>query len=127
MFDFVYVDPEKISEKYYFPDRKMLVSNHEKITTPGPVPKYWIGFSYIRLEYYQLYLDFDETEMRGKSDHSSNNKVQLFRENILFIEEEWFSDMNLIDGATFLTYLVKLVKSRFNLKINYPRDTKGHM
>ena len=40
------------------------------------------------------------------------------------IEEEWFDDMNLTDGATFLTALIKHAKSRFNQKIKFPCDTK---
>ena len=42
----------------------------------------------------------------------------------MVIEEEWFSDMNLTDGETFLTALIKCAKSRFNQKINFPCDTK---
>ena len=56
--------------------------------------------------------------MKSKSDHSSNNKVKLFRENIVVIEEEWFSGMNLTGGEMFPTALIKREKSRFNLKKN---------
>ena len=42
----------------------------------------------------------------------------------MVIEEEWFDDMNLTDGATFPTALIKRAKSRFNKKINLPYDTK---
>ena len=34
-----------------------------------------------------------------------------------FIEEYWYDYMNLTDGATFLTALIKRAKSRFNQKI----------
>ena len=34
----------------------------------------------------------------------------------MVIEEEWFDDMNLTDGATFPTALIKCAKSRFNKK-----------
>ena len=34
----------------------------------------------------------------------------------MIIEEEWFDDMNLTDGATFLMALVKCAKTRVNKK-----------
>ena len=40
----------------------------------------------------------------------------------MVIEEEWFSDMNLTDGATFPTALIKREKSIFNFE--NPCDTK---
>ena len=55
--------------------------------------------------------------MKSKSYHSSKNKVKYFRDNITFIEEDWFADMDLTDGATFPTALIKFSKSRFNQKI----------
>ena len=36
-------------------------------------------------------MKFDGTEMKSKSDHSSDDKVKLFCENIMFIKEEWFA------------------------------------
>ena len=51
--------------------------------TLGPVPKRWIGFSYIHSKYYNLDQNFDETEIKRKSDHSSNDKVKQFSENIV--------------------------------------------
>ena len=49
-----------------------------------------------------------------KSDHTSENKVKLFRENIVVIEEELISEMNLTHGATFSTALIKREKSRIS-------------
>ena len=54
--------------------------------------------------------------MKNKSDYASNDKVKLFRENIVVLEEEWFVDMNLTDGKIFLTTLIKHEKYRFNRK-----------
>ena len=51
---------------------------------------------------------------RKKSNHTSNNKVKTFCEDIVVIEEEWFDDMNLTYGATFLMSLIKHAKSRIN-------------
>ena len=45
-----------------------------------------------------------------KSDHTSNNKVKLFQESVVFIEEEWFGYMNLIDGANFPMDMIKRAK-----------------
>ena len=50
-----------IAEENYFPDTKTFVRDYNKRSTPGPVPKHLIGFSYIRSEYYELDLNFDET------------------------------------------------------------------
>ena len=47
MYDVMYVDTETISEEDYFPDTKTFVANHKKMSTSGPVPKKWLGFSYI--------------------------------------------------------------------------------
>ena len=44
----MYVNPETNSEKEYIPDTKTFVENYNKISTPGPAPKHWLGFSYIR-------------------------------------------------------------------------------
>ena len=52
-------------------------------------------------------MNFYGTEMKIKSNHSSNNKVILFCENIVVIEEEWFDDMNLTDDETFPIDLIK--------------------
>ena len=42
----------------------------------------------------------------------------------MVIEKEWFDDMNLTGGATFLIALIKHAKYRLNQKINSPRDIK---
>ena len=34
----------------------------------------------------------------------------------MFIEEEWFDEMNLTDGATFPTPLIRRAKTRVNQK-----------
>ena len=62
-------------------------------------------------------------EILKKSDQTSNNKVKNC-ENIVVVEEEWFDDMNLTDGETFLTDLIKRAKNRVNQKIIFLRDTK---
>ena len=65
--------------------------------------------------------------MKSKSDHSSNNKVELSWKNIVVVEEEWFADMDLTDGATFPMALTKQSKSRSNQKIKFPCDTKQYI
>ena len=52
--------------------------------------------------------------MKSKSDHSSNNKVRIFHDNIVVIGEEWFTDMNLNDDKTFRMAPTKLTKYRIN-------------
>ena len=122
LYTFMYVYPEKVAKEKYFPDMKDSFSNYKKKATPGPVPKHWHLFSFVHLKYYELDLKFDETEIKSKSDHSSNNRVKLFCQNIVFIEEEWFADINLNYGATSLTALTKRAQSIFNKK--QFRDTR---
>ena len=62
--------------------------------------------------------------MKSKLDHSSNDRVKSFCENIVVIEEECFPDLNLTDSETFLTALIKREKLRFNQIINFPCDRK---
>ena len=61
LYAFMYVYPEIMTEENYFSATKKFVSNYKKMSTPGPVPKHWLGFSYICSEYYELDLNFDET------------------------------------------------------------------
>ena len=85
--DFMQVHPEKMAKEDYFTDTKTFVANYKKMSTPGLVPKHWLGSSYICSEYYEFDLNFDVIKIRSKSDQSSNNKAKLFCENILVIEE----------------------------------------
>ena len=57
------------------------------MSAPGLVPQNWLGSSLMRSEYYELDMDFDETEFKRKSDHTSNDEVKLFCENIVVTEE----------------------------------------
>ena len=41
----------------------------------------------MRSEYYDLDQNFDEIDMKKKSDHTSKNKDKSFHENIVVIEE----------------------------------------
>ena len=61
-------------------------------------------------------MNFDETKLKSKSYHTSNNKVQLFCKNSVVIKEEWFADINLTSAGTILTALIKCAKSRINNK-----------
>ena len=55
--------------------------------------------------------------MKNKSNHLSNNNVQLFYEYIVVIEEKLFADINLADGAIFPMAFIKHAELRFkNLK-----------
>ena len=61
LYGFMYVYPGTMEEKKHFPSTKIFVENLKKRSTPVPVPKHWPGLSYICSEYYELYLNFDET------------------------------------------------------------------
>ena len=53
MYAFMYVDPQTIPVDEHFTDNKTFVVKYNKMSTPGPVPKYWIKFSYIGSEHYE--------------------------------------------------------------------------
>ena len=55
------------------------------MSTAGPVPKNSLIFSFKRSKDFELDLNFDETEIKTKSDHTSNYKVKSFHENIVVI------------------------------------------
>ena len=86
MYAFMYINTEIIPVEDYFPATKTFFEIYKNISTPVPTSKHWIGLSFIGSENHELDLNFDETEMKMKSDHTSNDKVELFRENILIIE-----------------------------------------
>ena len=63
-------------EDDYFPATMFFVEKYKKMPTPGPVPKNWLEFSCTPSEDCELYLNFDEIELKMKSDHTSKNKVK---------------------------------------------------
>ena len=69
MYAFMYVDTETMPVEDHFLATKMFDDNYKKISTPVPVPKHWLGFSYIRLEDYKLDHNFDETELKKIRPH----------------------------------------------------------
>ena len=121
---FVYVDPQTMPVGDHFTATKTFVLNYKKMSTPGLVPKNWMGFSYIRLEDYQLDQNFDDTELKKQSENTSNDKVKYFCETVVVLEEEWFDDITLTESATFPVALIKREKTRVNQKIKFPRCTK---
>ena len=124
MYGLTYVDPQTMPEEDHFPAKKMFFVNHKNISTPGQGQKHCLGFSYIRSGYYELYNNFDYTELKKEPYNTSSNKDIYFCESVVVIEEEWFYGMNLTDGATLPTPLIKRAKTRVKNKINFPRDTK---
>ena len=52
MYAFMYIYPETTAEEDYFTATKIFVAYYKKMLTIGPVPKHWIGLSYIRSEDY---------------------------------------------------------------------------
>ena len=63
MYALMYVNTVKMEEEDYIPDTKIFFENYNNMSTPGTVPKHWLGFSYIRPIFYELYLNFDETKI----------------------------------------------------------------
>ena len=82
------------------------------MSTPGTIPENWLGFSYIRSGNYDLDQNFDDAGFKQQPDHTSNDKVDFFRESFVIIEEYWYDENNLTDGATFLTALIKCAKKK---------------
>ena len=48
--------------------------------------------------------------MKIEEDEFPNKKDKYFFNNTFFIEEEWFTDVNLTDSATFPLALIKVKK-----------------
>ena len=61
MYAFMYVDPKTIPVEENFPATETFVVNQKEISTPGPVPKHWLGFSYICSEDHDLDQNVDYT------------------------------------------------------------------
>ena len=61
MYVFMYVDPDTIPVDDHLPYTKTVFVNYKKMSTPGPVPKHWLVFSYICSERYELDQNFDDT------------------------------------------------------------------
>ena len=95
IYAFMYVYPETMPVGEYFTDIKKFVKTKIK---------------YI--------LDWIELHMLIRIWVRSD-KVKCFCENIVFLEEEWFADMNLSGGATFMTALTKHSKYIWNEKYNF--------
>ena len=64
MYAFMYADPGKFSVEDHFPDTKHFALNYNNNSIPGTVPKYWLGFSYIRSEYYEFYQNFYDRDFK---------------------------------------------------------------
>ena len=45
MYAVMYVDPETMVEENYFTYTKTFVEDYNKMSMPGPLPKYCLGFS----------------------------------------------------------------------------------
>ena len=52
MYAFMYVDTDTRPGGDLFPATKTCVDKYNKMSTPGPDPKHWLGFSYILPEDY---------------------------------------------------------------------------
>ena len=90
MYALFYFYPETVTVEEYFSDTKIFFENSKKMSTPGPVSKHWLGFSFIRSEYYELDMKFYETELKIKSDHISNDEVKLFCEILWSLRKNFF-------------------------------------
>ena len=71
----------------HFPETKENVVDYKKISNPGPIPKHFLGFSYIRSEDYELDYSFDYAELNNHSDNTFNNKVKINHKTGVVIEE----------------------------------------
>ena len=49
------------------------------MSNPRTIPKKRLGFSYICLEDYELYQNFDDTELKERSNFLSNDKVNFLQ------------------------------------------------
>ena len=61
MYYFMYVDLDTMTVEAHFPTTKTFFDHYNKMSTPVPVPKHWLGFSYILPEDYELDQNFYDT------------------------------------------------------------------
>ena len=61
MYAFMRVETETMAEEVYLPDTKLFFENYKRRSTPGILPRHWLGFSYISSEEYELDLKVGET------------------------------------------------------------------
>ena len=62
MYAFMYVYPDTIPLWGHFTATKTFVVNYKKMSTPGSVPKHWLGLNYICSEDYELDQNFYYTD-----------------------------------------------------------------
>ena len=86
MYDFVYVDTKTMLEDDYFLATTIFVQDYKNRSTPGPVSKYWIEFSYIHSQDYELDLKFDEKRKKGEQKTQQTKNNEFFYKKILIIE-----------------------------------------
>ena len=60
IYAFMYIDSDTMQVEDSFPYAKTFVKNYNKISTPGPVPKHWLRFSYVLSKYIELDNNSDE-------------------------------------------------------------------
>ena len=77
MYDFIYVDPHKMSVEDHFIAITFFV-DYKKMSNPVTVPKHWLGFSYIRSEDYELDENFDDTELKNNQNTRPTIKLNYF-------------------------------------------------
>ena len=78
IYAFKYVDLQKMLVEDHFTDTKTFAVKYKEISTKGPVPKDYLGFSYIHSEDYDIDKNFDDTQLKNLSENTSNNKVIFF-------------------------------------------------
>ena len=78
MYAFMYDDPQTMKVEANLSPTETFVVRYKKLSTPGPAPKHWMRFSYILSEDYELYHNFDDTELKNKPDNTSNDNVFIF-------------------------------------------------
>ena len=80
MYAFMYVSPNILEEEEYFPTTKNIVANYKKMSTPGSVPKYWLGFSYIGSEDYKSDMKFVKQKLKVNQTIHPMIKLNHFAE-----------------------------------------------
>ena len=85
------------------------------MSTPGTVPKYWLGFSYMHSKGYELYMKFNEIKFKINQTAHPAIKLNYFAK-ILWSSRNNSFHMNLTDGEKFPMGLIKRAKSRINQK-----------
>ena len=126
----MFCDPNLLSLSQMYAATKHFIADYKKSDAyknnpSAPIPKHWLGFSFIRGEHEENDYNYngENTDTSGRRDRQPLGP-QKFKMCVLIIAEEWFSDMNSVDSATFPRRFLATATSAVNEQQDLSKDQK---